>query len=90
MIKKLGPKGARKLKARLADLLAASNMAQVRRGRPHTLTGTFEGCISLELDGGSRLVVEAVADPLPALVGGGIDWSQVDAVRVVFIGDYHG
>ena len=90
MIKKLGPKGARKLQARLPDLLAASNMAQVRRGRPHTLSGAFEGCIGLDLDGGSRLVVEAVTGPPPELVSGGVDWSQVDGVRVVFIGDYHG
>ena len=90
MIKELGPEGARKLMARLADLAAASNMAQVRRGHPHPLSGNFQGCIGLNLDGGRRLVVEPTAEPPPMLPDGGLDWSKVDAVRVVFIGDYHG
>ena len=90
MIKELGPKGAKKLKARLADLQAASNMAQVRRGCPHPLSGVFQGCIGLDLDGGRRLVVEPMADPPPMLPDGGLDWTNVDAVRVVFIGNYHG
>jgi len=90
MSKALGARGSRKLKARLADLRAASDILQVHRGRPHQLKGQFAGCIAFDLDAGRRLVVEAVAEPLPELPDGGLDWRNVVAVRVVFIGDYHG
>lgn len=88
--KELGANSAKKLRSRLADLMAAANMAAVRIGRPHQLTGDFAGCIALDLDGGQRLVVEAANDPVPTNPDdGSILWDRVDAVRVVFIGDYH-
>jgi toxin HigB-1 len=87
--KKLGPKGARKLQARLADLMAADNMAAVVFGRPHQLSGKLAGCMAMDLDGGRRIVVEAAHDPTPTKDDGGVDWSRVDVVRVVLVGDYH-
>lgn len=48
------------------------------------------GCMALDLDGACRLVVEAANDPVPEKDDGGIRWNQVDTIRVVFIGDYHG
>jgi len=90
MSKALGQAGAKKLKARLADLMAASHMRQVRRGRPHVLTGSMQGCMALDLDGGRRLVLEPAMDPTPRFPDGGVDWSRVRAVRILCIGDYHG
>lgn len=90
MNKVMGTRGSRKLKARLADLRAASDILQVHRGRPHQLKGKFANCIAFDLDAGKRLVVEAAADPLPELPDGGLDWRRVVAIRVVFIGDFHG
>ena len=87
--KKLGTKSAKKLRTRLADLMAADTMADVVFGRPHQLKGDLAGCMGLDLDGGCRLVVEAANEPIPTRDDGGIDWTTVDAVRVVLIGDYH-
>jgi toxin HigB-1 len=89
MNKKFGAKVARALKARLADLDAAEQMTDVRRGRPHPLKGSYEGCLGLTLSGGTRLVLESVEQPPPTKPDGGIDWSNVRSVRIVFIGDYH-
>ena len=87
MGKELGAKSARKLRARLADLRAAANVSQVKRGRPHPLKGKFDGC--LDLDSGHRLVIRPVDNPPPTRPDGGLDWSQVEAVLVTYIGDYH-
>lgn len=84
MNRKLGPDGARKLKVRLADLRAASRMADLRRGRPHALTGNFDGCFALDLDGGRRIVVRPTENLSRKLSTG-----DIGAVEVVFIGDYH-
>ena len=89
MMKELGKKSAKKLKARLADIQAAENVRELRRGRPHPLQGDFDGCLGIELDGGHRLVIESAVQPPPDLEAGGIDWANVTAVRVVFVGDYH-
>ena len=88
--RKLGAKGFKKLRTRLADLAAAENMAAVVFGRPHQLKGDLAGCMALDLDGARRLVVEAANDPVPEKDDGGIQWDQVDTIRVVLIGDYHG
>jgi toxin HigB-1 len=89
MTKKLGAKCTRALRARLADLMAAENMSEVRRGRPHTLKGNYEGCLGVTLDGGVRLVLEPTGEPPPTRPDGGINWTEVRSVRIVFIGDYH-
>ncbi len=89
MTKKLGGKGARKLRARLADLQAAADVSQLHAGRPHALKRDRAGQFSVDLDGGRRLVFEPAHHPPPQHPDGSIDWRQVRAVRVVFIGDYH-
>ena len=89
MIKKLGKQGAKKLRARIADLQSAEHMMQVKRGRPHLLKGDRRGCIALDLDSGKRFVLEAANNPIPRRDDESIRWDQVTAVRVVFVGDYH-
>ena len=87
--RKLGADCARRLQARLADLLAAPRLADVRAGRPHPLEGDRGGQFALSLVGGSRLVFVPGDDPIPTLSGGQVDWPNVRAARIVFIGDYH-
>lgn len=89
MERKLGAIAARKLRARLSDLEDASCVAELLAGRPHPLRGDRAGQFALELHGGVRLVFEPLYQPPPERTGGGIDWSAVDAVRIVYIGDYH-
>jgi toxin HigB-1 len=87
--KKLGASGARKLRSRLADLLAAETVQELIAGRPHPLKGDRAGQFAVDLDSGNRLVFESANDPIPYKDDGSIDWSNVSQVCIVFIGDYH-
>lgn len=87
--RKLGKACSRKLWARLADLEAAAHVRELPAGRPHELKGDRRGQVALVLSGGVRLVIEPNHNPIPKLADGGIDWSSVTKVRIIFIGDYH-
>ncbi|MDZ8262293.1 killer suppression protein HigA [Nostoc sp. ChiQUE01b] len=87
--KKLGANCARKLTARLADLAAVSCVKELFAGHPHPLKGDRTGEFAVNLEGGKRLVFKPDNDPIPLTEDGSIDWSQVTAVCIVFIGDYH-
>lgn len=61
---KLGKPCARKLRARLDDLDAASSVSTLPSvGRPHLLKGDWAECLALELAGGKRL--EPDHEPVP-------------------------
>jgi proteic killer suppression protein len=87
--KKLGPRSGKKLRTRLADIEAASNVSELIAGRPHPYTGDKTGLFSLDLDGGDRLLFEPMEEPPPLKDDGGIDWSKVESIYVVLIGDPH-
>jgi toxin HigB-1 len=87
--KKLGASGARKLRSRLADLMAAETVQELVAGRPHPLKGDRAGQFAVDLDGGNRLVFESSNDPIPYKDDESIDWAKVSQVCIVFIGDYH-
>lgn len=87
--KQLGKPCAKRLQGRLADLLAVQNVEHLFLGNPHQLTGDRAGQYAVSLRGGFRLVFEPANEPVPMSPDGGIDWKQVTAVRITFIGDYH-
>jgi proteic killer suppression protein len=58
-------------------------------GRCHELDGNRKGQLTLDLADGKRLIVEPANNPVPLKEDGGLDWSQVDAVLIVEIIDYH-
>jgi toxin HigB-1 len=89
-IQKLGKNCAKKLRNRLAMLAAAGCVTELVAGRPHPLKGDRVGEFAVDLEGGKRLVFKPDKDPIPLTEDGSIDWSQVTAVCIVFIGDYHG
>ncbi|RDV37757.1 killer suppression protein HigA [Bradymonadaceae bacterium TMQ3] len=89
MKKKLGTKAAKKLKRRLADLMAADSVTDLVAGRPHPLKQDRLGQFALDLDGGKRLIFEAAHEPIPLTADDAIDWSKVKNIRIVEIGDYH-
>lgn len=89
MWRELGRDGARKLKARLADIEAAQVMTDVKRGRPHPLKGDRAGCLALDLHGGYRLLLAPAEDPPPQRSDGTTDWAQVRSVTLMGIEDYH-
>lgn len=85
----LGDAVARKLRARLADLCAASTVADLTAGRPHQLKRDRAGQFALDLRGGVRLVFEPANDPVPRRKDHTIDWAAVTIVSIESIGDYH-
>lgn len=87
--RKLGDACARKLRSRLADIAAAGVVADLAAGRPHPLKHDRAGQFALDLAGGIRLAFAPANDPIPQTQDGATDWSQVTAVRIEFIGDYH-
>lgn len=87
----VGALSARKLRARLDDLLASPCLATAPKlpGRFHALAGNRKGQFAFHLQGGCRLVIEPAHNPLPHHPDGTLDLTKITAVRVVFIGDYH-
>ena len=89
-VKKLGVDSAHKLRSRISDIEAASNVRDLPPlGDPHPLVGDRRGQFAIKLADGARLVFCPDHNPVPTNDGGGIDWTQVTAVTIVFIGDYH-
>ena len=89
MVRKLGQASARKLRARLEDLMSVEVVTELVAGNPHPLTGDRAGQFSIALHGGHRLVFAPTRQPPPERDHGGIDWDAVDDVTIMFIGDYH-
>jgi len=87
--KKLGSANARKLRARLDDLDAASRVTDLAAGNPHPLKGDRLGQFAIDLAGGWRLVFAPSNDPIPIHDDQSIDWSKVTIISIEFIGDYH-
>jgi len=87
--RKLGADSARKLQLRLQELFAAVTVKELVAGAPHPLKGRFEGHLAVRLSGGDRLVFAPTQQPAPTRDDGSVDWSHVEEVTIVFIGDYH-
>jgi proteic killer suppression protein len=91
MTQRYGKQGAKRLSQRLADLAAATTLAMMKSlpGNCHELTGDRKGQLAMSLEGGKRLIFEAADEPVPSKDDGGLDWSQVTAIRILGIEDYH-
>ena len=87
--RRLGKDSARKLRARLMDIIVAEVVTDLIAGKPHPLKGNRAGQFALSLAGGHRLVFEPNQSPIPYQKDGSLDWSKVSKIRIVLIGDYH-
>lgn len=87
--KELGAPAVKKLKSRLADIIAAECVGDLMLGKPHPLKGDRYGQFSLTLHQGCRLVFEPHMDNIPTDEAGAIIWREVSSVSILFIGDYH-
>lgn len=85
--RELGSSGARRLRTRLAELSAATNVGALVAGRPHPLVADRAGQFALDLDAGRRLVFEPADAHAPRTASGAIDWHAVRSVRIAFIGE---
>lgn len=90
-VRTLGPICAQKLRDRLADLLAATCLEDMRPlpGRCHELKGDRKGQLTVDLEQPHRLVFVPNYDPAPQKDDGGLDWSAVEAILIIDIEDTH-
>jgi proteic killer suppression protein len=87
---------AKKIRIRMKELRAAKSLKDFwppksPPARCHELTeGQKSGQLSVDLDHPYRLVFISDHDPVPTLRDGGLDWSQVTAIKILGVKDTHG
>jgi proteic killer suppression protein len=86
-----GNDGAKKVMRRLSDLRAAATLEEMRNlpGRVHELDGDREGQLGIELASGRRLVIAPANGWPDEKTEGAHVWTEIDAVQVLEIVDYH-
>jgi len=89
--KELGSEGAKVLRKRLDQMLAAENLEILRfaPGAWHELKGDRKGQLACSITSQLRLVFTPANDPIPTKPDGGLDWSEVTTVMNIEIVDYH-
>jgi len=89
--KRQGALQAKKIRQRLDDLAAATNLEMMKSlpGRCHELKGDRHGQLSLDLDHPKRLIFVPADNPPAAKPDGGIDWLNVRTVKILGIEDTH-
>ena len=73
------------MKNRLADLRAATYVADLPAGRPQPLDGPDRGSLADELTDGHRVVLAANHRKNPITESGDIDWQRVSRVKILRI-----
>lgn len=92
LVKEHGERMARTIQTRLAVLKNARTLAMVPTSPPdrrHQLTGRRSGQFAVDLVHPFRLVIEPNHDPVPRTEDGGVDTSQVTAITIMEVVDYH-
>ena len=92
MKKAWGPKLTKKLMLRLAQLEAATSLADISHlppARCHELVGDRSGQLSIDLQHPFRLIFIPANDPIPQKEDGGLDWNEVTEIEVIEIVDTH-
>jgi toxin HigB-1 len=86
---KLSVQGMKKLRTRMADLVAAPTVTELPiAGNPHPLKYDLAGHYAVGLDGGRRLVFKPI-EPAPRNGSGDIEWQRVTRIIITAIEDYH-
>jgi proteic killer suppression protein len=80
--RQLGFKVAKKLRERLADIRAASNVTDLVAGRPCEIEGGRLANYAINLADGYRMVLCANHNGIPLAESRRIDWSKVSRVRI--------
>lgn len=78
----LGTSASRRLRSRLADIRAASDIRHVKVGRPKVQRN---GRIAFHLSESHQLVVAPAGKPLPRHETKDIDWAAIDTFEIVEI-----
>jgi proteic killer suppression protein len=89
--KGLGLEQYKKYKQRLEQLATAINLEELRNtpGKFHELTENRKGQWACTLNANYRLVFSPQEEPIPTTAQGSYDWSEIKAVVIIEIVDYH-
>jgi hypothetical protein len=79
---RLGPAAARRLRARLSDLRAATVITEIKVGRPKI---NRQGRVVFHLSDEHRIVLVPAVKPFPRDTRKEIDWSAIDLFEIVEI-----
>ncbi|NJM09940.1 MAG: killer suppression protein [Bdellovibrionaceae bacterium] len=93
LVRTFGKECAARIRRRLDDLAAAPSLETLRPpfpGRCHELKADRQGQLSLDLQHPYRLIFEPIGEGVKRKDDGGLDWSSVQAVRVLDVEDTHG
>ena len=92
LIRKYGQMRAKLLRRRLDECRAAENREVLRtlpQVKCHELKGDREGTLAVNLDHPYRLIFEPANEPVPRKPDGGLNWTNVTAIRVLSVENYH-
>ena len=82
----LGGEIAEALRRRLADLRAATSIADLIVGNPHTVeTGSIDYLV-IDLCSRHQIVLEANHPETPLTDSGQLDWPKVSRIKVTYVG----
>lgn len=87
-----GPRMAPLIQQRLVELAGAADLEMMRSvvgARCHELTANLEGHLAVDLVHPNRLIFKPFGEPVPLKEDGGLDWSNVKAVEIVGVINYH-
>jgi plasmid maintenance system killer protein len=95
MTRTYGPLQAKRLQVVLTSLRAATTLAVFAPPyspphRCHELTGNLKGMLSMDLMHPYRLLFEVADLPVPQRPEGGLDWTQVTAIKIMKVENTHG
>lgn len=93
MTRRLGAANAKTLQLRMVQLAGAEHLGQMKAmpgARLHQLTGDRAGQFAVSLRGPMRLVLVPDHDPVPRRPDGGVDVTQITAITIIEVEDYHG
>ncbi len=93
LIQEHGPRCAKLIQQRLAELEAAPTLATMRDlpgARCHELHGDKQGILSVDLEHPYRLLFIPDHDPVPIREdAGGLDWDKITAIMILGKHDTH-
>ena len=92
LVRRFGPIRAKLLRRRLDEFRAADNLEVLRslpQIRCHELKGNRKGTLAVDLDHPYRLIFEPANNPIPRKSDGGLNWTEITAIRVLTLEDYH-
>jgi len=93
LVKKYGNKQAETISRRLQQLSAAENLhdaGKLPRLHCHELKGDRKNQLAVDLEHPFRLIFVVNQDPIPRKPDSGLDWKQVQSIKIIRIEDYHG